>query len=198
MVRGWPAAGLVDAIAGRTAPRRPPGRLPGVAAGGQAGELDPDTPEPRFPTTWTALGVAGGVDQLPAGGPRPAAAAAEAGVEDAGEMERFRSWVERLPARGSSSGGCCAPPTIWTWRLARRCWASSVGHIRRWRPTRAAPSRSCSTAPRNGARNGSTSPSDRGSDPDGRRPPLDDPPEGFPAAVISRVIIHVDGSPGAG
>ena len=26
----------------------------------------------------------------------------------------------------------------------------------------------------------------------------DDPPEGFPAAVISRVIIHVDGSPGAG
>jgi hypothetical protein len=25
-----------------------------------------------------------------------------------------------------------------------------------------------------------------------------DPPEGFPAAVISRVIIHVDGSPGAG
>ena len=27
------------------------------------------------------------------------AAAAEAGVEDTGEMERFRSWVERLPAR---------------------------------------------------------------------------------------------------
>lgn len=25
-----------------------------------------------------------------------------------------------------------------------------------------------------------------------------DPPEGLPAAVISRVIIHVDGSPGAG
>ena len=25
-----------------------------------------------------------------------------------------------------------------------------------------------------------------------------DPPEGFPATVISRVIIHVDGSPGAG
>jgi hypothetical protein len=27
------------------------------------------------------------------------AAAAEAGVEDTGELERFRSWVERLPAR---------------------------------------------------------------------------------------------------
>jgi MoxR-like ATPase len=25
-----------------------------------------------------------------------------------------------------------------------------------------------------------------------------DPPEGLPAAVISRVIIHVDGSPGVG
>jgi hypothetical protein len=27
------------------------------------------------------------------------AAAAEVGVEDAGEMDRFRSWVERLPTR---------------------------------------------------------------------------------------------------
>jgi hypothetical protein len=66
----------------------------------QAGELDPDTPEPR---------VAHGLDAPSASlaaltsflrvDPDLLAAAAEAGVEDTDEMERFRSWVERLPAR---------------------------------------------------------------------------------------------------
>jgi hypothetical protein len=66
----------------------------------QAGELDPDIPEPRVP---------GGLDAHSASlaaltgflrvDPDLLAVAAEAGVEDAGELERFRSWVERLPAR---------------------------------------------------------------------------------------------------
>jgi hypothetical protein len=66
----------------------------------QAGELDPDTPEPR---------VAHGLDAPSASlaaltsflrvDPDLLAAAAEAGVEDTDEMERFRSWVERFPAR---------------------------------------------------------------------------------------------------
>ena len=122
----------------------------------QAGELDPDTPEPRVPhgLDGPSASLAALISFLRVD-PDLLAAAAEAGVEDAGEMERFRSWGSGSQRR-SSSGGCCAPPTIWTWRLARRCWASSGGHIRRWRPTRAAPSRSCSTAPRNGARNGGT------------------------------------------
>jgi hypothetical protein len=66
----------------------------------QAGELDPDTPEPRVPHGLDApsaslVGLTGflRVD------PDLLAAAAEAGVEDAGEMERFRNWVERLPAQ---------------------------------------------------------------------------------------------------
>jgi hypothetical protein len=66
----------------------------------QAGELDPDTPEPR---------VAHGLDAPSASlaaltsflrvDPDLLAAAAEAGVEDTDEMERFRSWVERFPGR---------------------------------------------------------------------------------------------------
>jgi hypothetical protein len=66
----------------------------------QAGELDPDTPEPRVPhgldgpsASLTALISFLRVD------PDLLAAAAEAGVEDAGEMERFKSWVARLPTR---------------------------------------------------------------------------------------------------
>jgi hypothetical protein len=67
----------------------------------QAGELDPDDSfEPRVPhgldgpsASLAALTsfLRVDLDLL--------AAAAEAGVEDAGEMERFRSWVERLPAQ---------------------------------------------------------------------------------------------------
>src|SRR4030095_2203032 len=66
----------------------------------QAGELDPDTPEPRVPhgldgpsASLAALTSFLRID------PDLLAAAAEAGVEDTGEVERFRSWVERLPAR---------------------------------------------------------------------------------------------------
>src|SRR5215218_7959625 len=64
----------------------------------QAGELDPDTPEPSVPqgldvpsallaalTSFLRVDL----DLL--------AAAAETGVEDTGEMERFKNWVERLP-----------------------------------------------------------------------------------------------------
>jgi hypothetical protein len=66
----------------------------------QAGELDPDTLEPRVPHGLDApsasLAALTGFlrvdrDLLAAG--------AEAGVEDPGELDRFRSWVERLPAR---------------------------------------------------------------------------------------------------
>ena len=103
MVRGWPAAGLVDATAGRTAPRRPPGRLPGVAAGGAGGELDPDTPEPRVPhgLDGPSASLAALISFLRVD-PDLLAAAAEAGVEDAGEMERFRSWVSGSP-RGAAA-----------------------------------------------------------------------------------------------
>jgi hypothetical protein len=66
----------------------------------QAGELDPDTPEPGLPhgldgpsASLAALTSFLRID------PDLLAAAAEAGVEDAGELERFRSWVERLPAQ---------------------------------------------------------------------------------------------------
>jgi hypothetical protein len=66
----------------------------------QAGELDPDTPEPRVPhgldapsASLAALTGFLRVDSDLLG------AAAEAGVKDAGELDRFRSWVERLPAR---------------------------------------------------------------------------------------------------
>jgi hypothetical protein len=66
----------------------------------QAGELDPDTPEPRVPhgldgpsASLVALTSFLRVD------PDLLAAAAEAGVEDTGELHRFRRWVERLPAQ---------------------------------------------------------------------------------------------------
>jgi hypothetical protein len=66
----------------------------------QAGELDPDTPEPPVPhrldgpsASLAALTSFLRVD------PDLLAAAAEADVEDADELDRFRSWVERLPAR---------------------------------------------------------------------------------------------------
>jgi hypothetical protein len=66
----------------------------------QAGELDPDTPEPPVPhgldapsASLAALTGFLRVDR------DLLAAAAEAGVEDPGELDRFRSWVERLPAQ---------------------------------------------------------------------------------------------------
>jgi hypothetical protein len=66
----------------------------------QAGELDPDTPEPRVPHGLDAdsasLAALTGFLRVD---PDLLAAAAEAGIEDTGELERFRSWVERLPAR---------------------------------------------------------------------------------------------------
>ena len=66
----------------------------------QAGELDPDTPEPRVPhgLDGPSASLAALISFLRVD-PDLLAAAAEAGVEDAGEMERFRSWVERLPAQ---------------------------------------------------------------------------------------------------
>ena len=66
----------------------------------QAGELDPDTPEPRVPhgLDGPSASLAALISFLRVD-PDLLATAAEAGVEDAGEMERFRSWVERLPAR---------------------------------------------------------------------------------------------------
>jgi len=65
----------------------------------QAGELDPDTPEPPVPH-----GLGGPSASLAALtsflriDPDLLAAAAEAGVDNTGELDRFRSWVERLPA----------------------------------------------------------------------------------------------------
>jgi hypothetical protein len=66
----------------------------------QAGELDPDTLEPRVPHGLDAdsasLAALTGFLRVD---PDLLAAAAEAGIEDTGELERFRSWVARLPAR---------------------------------------------------------------------------------------------------
>jgi hypothetical protein len=66
----------------------------------QAGELDPDTPEPRVPHGLDApsasLAALTGFLRVDSD---LFAAAAEAGGKDAGELDRFRSWVERLPAR---------------------------------------------------------------------------------------------------
>jgi hypothetical protein len=66
----------------------------------QTGELDPDSPEPRVPhgldgpsASLAALTSFLRID------PDLLAAAAPVGVEDTGEMERFRNWVERLPAQ---------------------------------------------------------------------------------------------------
>jgi hypothetical protein len=66
----------------------------------QAGELDLDTPEPRVPhgLDGPSASLAALISFLRVD-PNLLAAAAEAGVKDAGEMERFRSWVERLPAQ---------------------------------------------------------------------------------------------------
>jgi hypothetical protein len=66
----------------------------------QAGELDPDTPEPRVPYGLDAPSASlAALTSFLRVDPDLLAAAAEAGVEDAGELDRFRSWVERLPAR---------------------------------------------------------------------------------------------------
>jgi hypothetical protein len=67
----------------------------------QAGELDPDTPEPRVPHGLDAPSgsLAALTGFLRVDSDLLAAAAEEAGVKDAGELDRFRSWVERLPAR---------------------------------------------------------------------------------------------------
>jgi len=66
----------------------------------QAGELDPDTPEPRVPHGLDAPSASlAALTSFLRIDPDLLAAAAEAGVKDTGEMERFRSWVERLPAR---------------------------------------------------------------------------------------------------
>ena len=66
----------------------------------QAGELDPDTPEPRVPHGLDAPSgsLAALTGFLRVDSDLLAAAAEEAGVKDAGELDRFRSWVERLPA----------------------------------------------------------------------------------------------------
>src|SRR4029453_7955975 len=71
-------------------------RAPGGAGwwGGPGHPGAAGSPRPGRP-----LGVAGGVDQLPAGGPRPACCRRRSGVEDAGEMGGFRGWVGGLPAR---------------------------------------------------------------------------------------------------
>ena len=66
----------------------------------QAGELDPDTPEPWVPhgldTPSASLAALTSFLRVD---PDLLAAAAEAVVEDADELGRFRSWVARLPAR---------------------------------------------------------------------------------------------------
>ena len=67
----------------------------------QAGELDPDDSfEPRVPhgLDGPSASLAALISFLRVD-PDLLAAAAEAGVEDTGEMERFRNWVEGLPAQ---------------------------------------------------------------------------------------------------
>jgi hypothetical protein len=66
----------------------------------QAGELDPDTPEPRVPPGLDAPSASlAALTSFLRLDPDLLAAAAEAAIEDAGETERFRDWVAQLPAR---------------------------------------------------------------------------------------------------
>jgi hypothetical protein len=67
----------------------------------QAGELDPDDSfEPRVPHGLDAPSASlAALTSFLRIDPDLLAAAAEAGVEDTGEMESFRNWVERLRAR---------------------------------------------------------------------------------------------------
>jgi hypothetical protein len=72
----------------------------------QAGELYPNTLEPRVPHGLDAdsasLAALTGFLRVD---PDLLAAAAEAGVEDTGELERFRSWVARTPSSASWRSG---------------------------------------------------------------------------------------------
>jgi hypothetical protein len=147
----------------------------------QAGELDPDTPEP-----WVPHGLDGPSASLAAltsflrVDPDLLAAAAEAGVEDAGELERFRNWVERLPAQEQQR---------WLLRAADNLdlalGSALLGEFRRAHPAVAADQgrtvAQLLDRAEDGARNGGTSPSDRGSDPDGRRPALERSPRRVPS-----------------
>jgi hypothetical protein len=65
----------------------------------QAGELDPDTSEPRAPHGLDASSASlAALTSFLRVDPDLLAAAAAAGVEDTGELDRFRSWVAWLPA----------------------------------------------------------------------------------------------------
>jgi hypothetical protein len=65
----------------------------------QAGELDPDTPEPPVPHGLDAPSASlAALTSFLRVDPDLLAAAAEAGVDNTGELDRFRSWVARLPA----------------------------------------------------------------------------------------------------
>jgi hypothetical protein len=65
----------------------------------QAGELDPDTSEPRAPHGLYASSASlAALTSFLRVDPDLLAAAAAAGVEDTGELDRFRSWVAWLPA----------------------------------------------------------------------------------------------------
>ena len=66
----------------------------------QAGELDPDTPEPRVPQGLDAPSASlAALTSFLRVDSDLLAAAAEMDVEDTGELDRFRSWMERLPTR---------------------------------------------------------------------------------------------------
>jgi hypothetical protein len=66
----------------------------------QADELDPDTAEPQVPHGLDAPSASlAALTRFLRVDHDLLAAAAEAGVEDTGETDRFRSWVERLPAQ---------------------------------------------------------------------------------------------------
>jgi len=65
----------------------------------QAGELDPDTPEPPVPHGLGAPSASlAALTSFLRVDPDLLAAAAEVGVDNTGELDRFRSWVARLPA----------------------------------------------------------------------------------------------------
>ena len=164
----------------------------------QAGELDPDTPEPRVP-----YGLDGPSASLAAFtsflriDPDLLAAAAETGVEDTGEMEHFRNWGGAAPSTRAAAVAAARRR-----QSGRSAWLGAAGRVPPrasaggWPPgthCRAVAGARAGTACRAAAPVHQTGAPSRMADL-GQRPC---PPDGFPAAVISRVIIHVDGSPGA-
>jgi hypothetical protein len=100
----------------------------------QAGELDPDTSEPRAPHGLDASSASlAALTSFLRVDPELLAAAAAAGVEDTGELDRFRSWVAWLPAPEQQRWLLCAVDN-----LDLAIGSALLGEFRRAHPSVAA------------------------------------------------------------